>query len=53
MTFDGLAGGSVYCIGVADATPKAADTAGTFLRRPGSGTTPVSPVFTATLNRSA
>ena len=53
VTFGGLAGGGVYCIGVADQTPKAADSNGTFLRRPGSAATPVSPVFLATLNRSA
>jgi hypothetical protein len=52
-TFSGLAGGSVYCLGVADATPQANDTNGTFLRRPTGTAVPVMPNFIASVNRSA
>jgi len=52
VTFSGLAGGAVYCIGIADATPRADDIAGTFLRRPGD-TAPDVPSFTAMVNRSS
>ena len=52
-TFGGLAGDSVYCIGIADAAPMANDVTGTFLRRPRPAATPTSPVFVGTLNRSA
>lgn len=52
-TFSGLAGGAVYCLGVADATPQANDTTGTFLRRPTGTSSPVMPNFIAAVNRSA
>ena len=52
-TFASLPGGAVYCVGVADATPQANDTNGTFLRRPTGTATPVMPNFIASVNRSA
>ena len=52
VTFDNLAGGSVYCIGVDSATPRADDITGTFLRRPDDAA-PNVPSFTAVVNRSA
>jgi hypothetical protein len=51
-TFNSLAPGGDYCIGV-QATPKADDPNGTFMRRPSAATNPVAPEFAATLNRSA
>ena len=53
VTFAGLAGGSVYCIAIPDSSPMARDAEGNFLRRRGPAATPVAPVFTATINRSA
>lgn len=45
--------GKDYCIGIEDISPKANDTAGTYIRRPSPGSTPTAPVFVAMLNRSA
>ena len=45
--------GANYCIGIEDITPKANDTAGTYIRRPSPGSSPTAPVFVAMLNRSA
>ncbi len=45
--------GADYCIGIQAITPKANDTAGTYIRRPSPGSTPTAPVFVAMLNRSA
>ncbi len=45
--------GADYCIGIEDITPKANDPAGTYIRRPGSGSSPTAPVFVAMLGRSA
>ena len=50
--FTGLLGGSKYCIGVQAINP-ASDAAGTFLRRPNSGSTPTMPSFVALLNRAS
>jgi len=50
--FPSLAFGNTYCIGIAAATPKANDSAGTYIRRPGGGS-PTAPNFVAVLNRSA
>lgn len=44
--------GANYCFGLQAITPKANDTAGTYIRRPGSGSSPTAPVFVAMLNRS-
>jgi hypothetical protein len=52
VTFSGLAGGKVYCVGIDSATPRADDITGTFLRRPGDAAPDV-PSFTAMVNRSA
>ena len=52
-TFPSLASGASYCIGIEDITPKANDSTGTYIRRPGSSSTPTAPAFVAILNRSA
>jgi hypothetical protein len=49
--WNGLAGGHVYCIGVA-ASP-GMDSSGTFLRRADTSTIPVNPSFVATVNRAS
>jgi hypothetical protein len=49
--WNGLAGGHVYCIGLAALNP-AQDTTGTFLRRADTTTIPVNPSFVATVNRA-
>ena len=51
-TFSGLAAASEHCIGV-QATLKANDPAGTFIRRPSPTSSPTAPSFAATLNRSS
>jgi len=45
--------GADYCIGIEAITPKANDTAGTYIRKPSPGSSPTAPVFVAMLNRSA
>ncbi len=45
--------GASYCIGIQAITPKANDSAGTYIRRPSAGSSPTAPVFVAILNRSA
>lgn len=45
--------GADYCIGIAAATPKANDTAGTYIRRPSPSADPTAPVFVAMLGRTA
>ncbi|MEE9298383.1 MAG: hypothetical protein V3V29_05035 [Acidimicrobiia bacterium] len=45
--------GANYCFGIQAITPKANDEAGTYIRRPGSGSSPTAPVFIGLLNRSA
>jgi len=45
--------GKDYCIGIAAATPKANDTAGTYIRRPSGSADPTPPVFIALLGRTA
>jgi len=51
--FPSLAFGTDYCIGIAGATPKANDTAGTYIRRPSPSADPTAPVFVAMLGRTA
>ena len=51
--FPSLAFGTDYCIGIAAATPKANDTAGTYIRRPSGSADPTPPVFVALLGRTA
>jgi len=51
--FASLASGTAYCIGIEAITPKANDTAGTYIRRPSGSATPDAPVFAALLGRSA
>ena len=53
--FPSLASGASadYCIGIEAITPKANDTAGTYIRKPSPGSSPTAPVFVAMLNRSA
>ena len=53
--FPGLASGALkdYCFGIRDITPKANDTAGTYIRRPTPSSTPTAPIFVAMLGRSA
>lgn len=51
--FPSLAFGNDYCIGIAAATPKANDTAGTYIRRPSPSADPTAPVFVALLGRTA
>jgi hypothetical protein len=51
--FPSLAFGTDYCIGIAAATPKANDTAGTYIRRPSPSADPTAPVFVAMLGRTA
>ncbi len=53
--FPGLAsgGGADYCFGIRDITPKANDTAGTYIRRPTPSASPTAPIFVAMLGRSA
>ena len=45
--------GANYCIGIEAITPKANDTAGTYIRRPSPSSSPTAPTFVAMLNRSA
>ena len=45
--------GKDYCFGIQLITPKANDTAGTYIRKPSPGSSPTAPVFVAMLNRSA
>jgi hypothetical protein len=49
--WNGLAGGHVYCIGIAASAGM--DTTGTFLRRADTSTIPVNPSFVATVNRAS
>ncbi|MCH7585355.1 MAG: hypothetical protein IH941_09400 [Acidobacteria bacterium] len=51
--FPSLAFGNDYCIGIAAATPKANDAAGTYIRRPSGSADPTPPVFVALLGRTA
>lgn len=53
--FPSLASGALkdYCFGIEAITPKANDTAGTYIRRPGPSSTPTAPTFVAMLGRSA
>jgi hypothetical protein len=51
VSFDSLAGGSTYCLGV-QATSKANDAGGTFIRL-ANGATPTAPGFGALLNRES
>lgn len=48
--WNGVAGGHVYCIGIA--ASDGMQTNGTFLRRADTGTIPVNPSFVATVNRA-
>ena len=45
--------GANYCIGIQTITPRANDSAGTFIRRPSPASSPTAPTFSALLNRSA
>ena len=45
--------GANYCIGIQAITPKANDTAGTYIRRPTPSSSPTAPTFVAMLNRSS
>ena len=45
--------GKTYCFGIESITPKANDTAGTYIRKPSPASSPTAPVFVAMLNRSA
>jgi len=45
--------GKDYCFGIQLITPKANDTAGTYIRKPSPASSPTAPVFVAMLNRSA
>ncbi|MFQ5948172.1 MAG: hypothetical protein ACE5KX_04875 [Acidimicrobiia bacterium] len=51
-TFSGLAGGGVFCLGIQQITPKANDSAGTYIKRPKGGS-PTAPSFAAVLNRTS
>jgi hypothetical protein len=52
VSFDGLANGHVYCIGLRTIDP-ASDETGTFLRRPNDASFPTATTFTGLVNRSA
>lgn len=51
--FTGLGGGSEFCVGVRQMTPRADDPAGTFIRRQSGSVTPIPPTFIGVLNRSS